>query len=99
MDDLKNRQFAIISYLRSTVRGLQSIYEDVLSGKVDQFCLEKCAKCKRILRATTGKKPVPQKRVRSQFDTNVKSRLNINPDPEVPSSLFEPALGQESPML
>jgi hypothetical protein len=42
MDELKNRQFAIISYLRSTVRGLQGMYEEVLSGKVEEFCLEKC---------------------------------------------------------
>jgi hypothetical protein len=54
MDELKNRQFAIISYLRSTVRGLQGMYEEVLSGKVEEFCLEKCSKCKRILRVTNG---------------------------------------------
>jgi len=62
MDELKNRQFAIISYLRSTVRGLQGMYEEVLGGKVDEFCLEKCSKCKRILRFTSGERQEKPKR-------------------------------------
>jgi hypothetical protein len=92
MDELKNRQFAIISYLRSTVRGLQGMYEEVLSGKVEEFCLEKCSKCKRILRVTTGE--MQQKPMRSQLRHTPHI---IQPDPVLIE--IRPSEGSESPII
>lgn len=50
LDNLKMRQFSIISFVRSALSGIQQTYNDILDGKLDTYCFEKCAKCKRIIR-------------------------------------------------
>jgi hypothetical protein len=45
LDELKMKQFSIITFLRTTLRGLQQTYEDILVGKLERFSLDKCTKC------------------------------------------------------
>eukprot|EP00347_Sterkiella_histriomuscorum_P022104 403331666 len=50
LDTLKQRQFAIISYIRTCMRGIQQTFDEIQQGKYDKYEVVKCQHCQRILK-------------------------------------------------
>ncbi|CDW84426.1 UNKNOWN [Stylonychia lemnae] len=50
LDQLKQRQFSIISFLRTCIKGVQLSHEDFQTGKLTQLTIDRCCNCQRIIR-------------------------------------------------